>query len=60
MKHSKNLNYKENNLLIAIKSIEIQQDTTKGPTCWMAFEEELVDLRKRLGELRQAQASEQF
>ena len=38
----------ESNLLIAIKAIEGQQDITRGPTCWMAYEEELIELRERL------------
>ena len=42
----------ENNLLIAIKAVERQQDITRGPTCWMAYEEELVELRKKLEELK--------
>ena len=48
MKHSKNLNYDKSNLLLVIKDIERQQETTRGPTCWMAYEEELVELRERL------------
>ena len=39
------------NLLKAIKAIESQQRITRGPTCWQAYEEEIIELRKRLGEL---------
>ena len=42
----------ESNLLIAIKAVEDQQNITRGPTCWQAYEEEIVELRKRLGELK--------
>ena len=48
MKHSRNLNYDKSNLLLVIKEVERQQDITRGPTCWMAYEEELVELRERL------------
>ena len=48
MKHSKNLNYDKSNLLLVIKEVEREQDITRGPTCWMAYEEELVELRERL------------
>ena len=48
MKHSRNLNYDKSNLLLVIKEIERQQEITRGPTCWMAYEEELVELRERL------------
>jgi hypothetical protein len=48
MKHSRNLNYDKSNLLLVIKEKERQQDSTRGPTCWMAYEEELVELRERL------------
>jgi hypothetical protein len=42
----------ENNLLKAIKAIESQQRVTRGPTCWQAYEEEIIELRKKLGELK--------
>ena len=48
MKHSRNLNYDKSNLLLVIKEVEREQDITRGPTCWMAYEEELVELRERL------------
>ena len=48
MKHSRNLNYDKSNLLLVIKEVEREQDITRGPTCWMAYEEELIDLRERL------------
>ena len=48
MKHSRNLNYDKSNLLLVIKEVERQQDITRGPTCWYAYEEELIELRERL------------
>ena len=42
----------ESNLLIAIKAVEEQQNITRGPTCWHSYEEDLIELRKRLGELK--------
>ena len=41
----------QNNLLIAIKAVEGQQASSRGHTCWQRYEEELIELRKRLGEL---------
>ena len=52
MKHSRNLNYDKSNLLLVIKEVEREQDITRGPTCWYAYEEELIELRKRLEELK--------
>jgi len=46
----------ENNLLKAIEAIESQQRVTRSPTCWQAYEEEIVELRKRLGELKHGTA----
>ena len=48
MKHSRNLNYDKSNLLLVIKEVEREQDITRGPTCWYAYEEELIELRERL------------
>ena len=42
----------QNNLLIAIKAVEGQQKTVTNPTLWQSYEKELIDLRKRLGELK--------
>ena len=42
----------ESNLLIAIKEVEGQQAVTRGPTCWQSYEEDLIELRKRLGDLK--------
>lgn len=42
----------ESNLLIAITTVEAQQASSRGPTCWQSYEEDLVELRKRLGELK--------
>ena len=46
----------ENNLIKAIKAIESQQGVTRGPTCWQAYEEEILELRKKLGELKHGTA----
>ena len=48
MKHSRNLNYDKSNLLLVIKEVEREQDITRGPTYWYAYEEELIELRERL------------
>jgi len=42
----------ESNLLIAIKAVEGQQTKVKNPSLWQAYEEELIELRNRLGELK--------
>ncbi len=42
----------ENNLLIAIRAVEGQQKTVTNPSLWQSYEEELKNLRKRLGELK--------
>jgi|TARA_Y100001949_G_C15936630_1_gene308198 hypothetical protein len=42
----------ENNLIIAIKAIEGQQKSTKNASLWQGYEEELKELRNRLGELK--------
>ena len=46
----------ENNLLIAIRAVEGQQQTVTNPSLWQSYEEELIDLRKRLGELKHGTA----
>ena len=46
----------ESNLLIAIKAVEGQQASSRGPTCWQSYEEDLIELRKRLGEFRHGTA----
>ena len=40
-----------NNLKVAIKVLEENQKATKSPSLWQSYEEELISLRKRLGEL---------
>ena len=40
-----------NNLKIAIKVLETNQKATKSPSLWQSYEEELIPLRKKLGEL---------
>ena len=42
----------ENNLLIAIKAVEGQQATAKNPSLWQSYEVEIIELRKKLGELK--------
>ena len=46
----------QNNLLIAIKSVEGQQAKVKNPSLWQAYEEEIIELRKKLGELKHGTA----
>jgi len=40
-----------NNLKVAIKVLEENQKATKSPSLWQSYEEELIPLRKKLGEL---------
>ncbi len=40
-----------NNLKVAIKVIEANQKATNSASLWQSYEEELISLRKRLGEL---------
>jgi|TARA_B100000497_G_C7595958_1_gene358277 hypothetical protein len=40
-----------NNLRIAINLIEEKQKATNSASLWQSYEEELIDLRKKLGEL---------
>ena len=40
-----------NNLKVAIKVLEENQKATKSPSLWQSYEDELILLRKRLGEL---------
>ena len=40
-----------NNLKVAIKVLEENQQATKSPSLWQSYEEELIELRKKLGEL---------
>ena len=40
-----------NNLKVAIKVLEENQNATKSASIWQSYEEELIPLRKRLGEL---------
>jgi len=40
-----------NNLKVAIRLLEEKQKATKSPSIWQSYEEELIPLRKRLGEL---------
>ena len=42
----------DNNLLKAIKAVEGQQTNVKNPSLWQAYEEEIIELRKKLGELK--------
>ena len=40
-----------NNLKKAIAAVERQQNSTRSPSIWQSYEEELIYLRKKLGEL---------
>ena len=40
-----------NNLKVAIKVLEENQKATKSPSLWQSYEEELIPLSKKLGEL---------
>ena len=40
-----------NNLKVAIRVLEEKQNATKSPSLWQSYEEELIPLRKKLGEL---------
>ena len=40
-----------NNLKVAIRILEGHQKTTKSESVWQSYEDELIPLRKRLGEL---------
>ena len=40
-----------NNLKVAIKVLEENQKATKSPSLWQSYEEELIPLCKKLGEL---------
>ena len=40
-----------NNLKVAIKVLEENQKATKSASLWQSYEDEIIDLRKKLGEL---------
>ena len=42
---------KVNNLKKAIEVLEVKQKATKSPSLWQSYEDEIIDLRKKLGEL---------
>jgi len=45
------MSIKVNNLKKAIEVLEVKQKTTKSPSLWQSYEDEIIDLRKKLGEL---------
>jgi len=45
------MNSTVNNLKKAIEVLEEKQKATKSPSLWQSYEEEIIDLRKKLGEL---------
>ena len=40
-----------NNLKKAIQVLKEKQKATKSPSLWQSYEDEIIDLRKKLGEL---------
>lgn len=40
-----------NNLKVAIKVLEANQKATNSASLWQSYEDEIIDLRKKLGEL---------
>jgi hypothetical protein len=46
-----NIKIQINNVKVAIKVLEENQKATKSPSLWQSYEEELIPLRKKLGEL---------
>lgn len=46
-----NIKIQINNVKVAIKVLETNQKATKSPSLWQSYEEELIPLRKKLGEL---------
>jgi hypothetical protein len=45
------MNSTVNNLKKAIEVLEEKQKATKSPSLWQSYEDEIIDLRKKLGEL---------
>ena len=45
------MNARINNLKVAIKVLEANQKATNSASVWQSYEEELIPLRKKLGEL---------
>ena len=41
-----------NNLKVAIRVLEQNQKTTNSASIWQSYEDELIPLRKKLGELK--------
>lgn len=46
-----NIKIQINNVKVAIKVLEENQKATKSPSLWQSYEDELIPLRKKLGEL---------
>ncbi len=45
------MNSTVNNLKKAIEVLEEKQKATKSSSLWQSYEDEIIDLRKKLGEL---------
>ena len=46
-----NIKIQINNVKVAIKVLAENQKATKSPSLWQSYEDELIPLRKKLGEL---------